>query len=78
MDWLNSFQYHHDGKKCEAVLRDLGPFAKHQDGLAIATFALVDMVQAVLGTGDLVETLQLCLDGSSHEIRCPAEYFDDR
>lgn len=78
MDWLNSFQYHHDGKKCEAVLRDLGPFAKDQDGLAIATFALVDMVQAVLGTGDFVETLKLSLDCSSHEIRCPAEYFDHR
>lgn len=77
MDWLNSFQYHHDGKKSEAVLRDLGPFAKEQHGLSIATFALVDMVQAVLGTGDFLETLQLCHEGSSFEIRCPAEFFNE-
>lgn len=78
MDWLNSFQYHHDGKKCEAVLRDLGPFAKEQDGLGIATFAPVDMVQAVLGTGDFIETLQFCQEGSLPEVRCPPEFFDER
>lgn len=75
MDWLNSFEYHHDEKKSEAVLRDLGPFAEEQNGLGIATFALVDMVQAVLATGDFVETLQLCQAGSMPEIQCPSQYF---
>jgi hypothetical protein len=76
MDWLNSFEYHHDEKKSEAVLRDLGPFAKEQNGLGIATFALVDMVQAVLATGDFIETLQRCQAGCMPEIQCPSQYFD--
>lgn len=76
MDWLNSYHYHHDKAKGQAVLHDLGPFAHQQDGLGIATFALVDMVQAILDTGAFVETLQQCLDRSQTEIRCPAEYFD--
>lgn len=75
MDWLNSYHYHHDEAKAESVVRDLGPFAKQQDGLGIATFVLVDMVQAILATGDLIEMLQLCSEGLMPEIRCPADYF---
>lgn len=75
MDWLNSYHYHHDEAKAESVVRDLGPFAQEQDGLGIATFVLVDMVQAVLGTGELIEMLQLCQEGLMPEIRCPTDYF---
>ncbi len=77
MDWLNSYHYHHDEKKVEAVRRDLGPFANEQDGMGIAIFALVDMVQAVLDTGAFAETLQLCSEGAIAEIFCPVEYFGE-
>lgn len=76
MDWLNSYQYHYDDAKGVAVNHDLGPLAGEQNGMPIAVFALVDMVQAVLDTGGLVETLQLCADGSMPEILCPPHYFD--
>ncbi|MBD8270238.1 hypothetical protein [Pseudomonas fluorescens] len=78
MDWLNSYHYHHDDAKAESVVRDLGPFAEQQDGLGIATFVLVDMVQAVLANGELIETLQLCHEGLMPEIRCPADFFQQR
>ncbi|WP_439856166.1 hypothetical protein [Pseudomonas yamanorum] len=75
MDWLNSFQYHHDEEKRVKVIRDLGPFAQYQDGMNVAVFALVDMVQSILGAGDLVETLQGCIEGAITEVRCPPSYF---
>jgi hypothetical protein len=77
MDWLNSYQYHHDDEKRVAVLADLGPFAEHQDGMSTVLFALVDMVQSVLDTGALVETLKSCSEGTMPEVRCPPEYFDE-
>jgi len=77
MDWLNSYQYHHDADKRVTVLGDLGPFAEVQDGMSTALFALVDMVQSVLDTGALVETLQRCSEGLMSEVRCPPEFFDE-
>lgn len=77
MDWLNSYQYHQDAEKRVAVLRDLGPFAESQEGTSTVLFALVDMVQSVLDTGALVETLQRCSEGTMPEVRCPPEYFDE-
>ena len=77
MDCLNSYHYHQDETKGEAVLRDLGPFAKEQDGMGIAIFPLVDMVQAVLDTGAFAETLQLCSEGVIAEIFCAIEYFGE-
>lgn len=50
------------------MLRDLATFAKARDGLSLATFALVDMIQAILAAGDFVETLQLCQEGLMPEI----------
>ena len=78
MDWLNSFQYHFDSEKRVKVLEDLGPFADFQDGMNVALFSLVDMVQAVLGVSDVIKTLELCADGTIPEIECPPTYFDQR
>lgn len=76
MDWLNSHQYHYDADKRVAVVRDLGLFAEHQDGMGAVLIALVDMVQSSLDTGDFIETLQRCTEGTMPLVRCPPEYFD--
>lgn len=76
MDWLNSYHYHQDADKRMTVLADLGPLADIQDGMSTALFALVDMVQSILDTGDLIETLKRCSEGSMPEILCSSDSFD--
>lgn len=76
MDWLNSYHYHQDEAKRETVLADLGQLSEVQDGMSTILFALVDMIQSILYTGDIVETLQRCHEGTMPEIRFPAHYFD--
>jgi hypothetical protein len=76
MDWLNSYQYHLDDSKRKAVVTDLGALGDSQDGLSTILLGLVDMVQASLGTGDFIETLRRCAEGTMPVIHCPPDYFD--
>lgn len=70
MDWLNSYEYHRDKKKRQAIEEDLGLFGKNQNGLPVILFALVDMVEAVLGLGNLVTVLIRIEKGDIQELPC--------
>lgn len=70
MDWLNSFEYHRDPKKRRTVEMELGFLGKDKNGLSTILFALVEMINAVLAMGDLVETLVKAADGECPEIKC--------
>ena len=77
MDWLNSYEYHRDPKKKEAVEQDLGFFGQDQDGLPVILFALTDMVQSVLDLDGLVETLIEVERGVRSEIHCPPDFLSE-
>lgn len=76
MDWLNSYQYHFDSTKRAAVERDMGSLGNVQNGVGAVLIALVEMIQSSLSTGDFIETLERCVEGTMPEISCPIEYFE--
>ena len=69
MTWLNAFEYHRDMQKRETATTDLGIYASDQHGRPVVTFVLVEMVKAILGLGDLIETLMIARNGKN-EIVC--------
>ena len=76
MDWLNSYQYHFDSAKRAAIERDVGSLGNVQNGVGAVLIALVEMIQSSLSTGDFIETLERCVEGTLPEVSCSIEYFE--
>lgn len=74
MDWLNAFEYHTEPGKVKNIKLELGAFGEDQDGRPIIVFILVDLVQAILNLGDLIETILRSKNGEI-EISCPPEWI---
>lgn len=72
--WLNAYVYHRDPRKKKLSDERLGIFAEKEYGTSAVTFALVDLIAAVLHLGDFIETLEVS-DNYAKDIVFPSEWI---